>query len=88
MQYGLAGFEEHLDFPAFAVDAQNFFWIQADICAEYGNPVLPIVPIADADDPGRYCIPLHIRKQDVNRQEIPGTPAPFPAYSEDLLEES
>lgn len=86
MQQGLAGLEEYLDVPALAVDPQDFLRLQADICADEGDPVLAVIAVAHADDPRRNGVSLTVCQRDVDGQQILGSPAPLLARGKDLLD--
>ena len=68
VQIRLAGLEENLDLPAFAIDADDFFRSQAHVGADKSNPVLFVAPVADTDDPRRdLLIPAG---QYIDREQI------------------
>lgn len=59
---------------------------QHDICADEGNPVPAIIPVADADDPRRDGVPFPVCQRHVNRQQILGAPSPLLARLKNLLD--
>ena len=62
-----------------AVDANDVILAEAHVRADYGNPVLAVVTIADTDDAGIYAIfaVLVLTNFYSYRQEIPGTASAF-----------
>ena len=50
LQHLLAGLEKHLDIPAFAVNADDFFFGKLRIGADHRQPVLFVGTVSDAND--------------------------------------
>lgn len=82
-QDALAGFEEHLDVPAFPVNGDDVLRTLFHVRAENGNPFLLVCTMPDADNAGRY--PLFAGDVHVNREKIFRTPSAFPLPTENLL---
>ena len=68
IQHRLAGLEKDLDFPAFAIDADDFFFGERCICAYESKPILTIGLVSYAND---FCwngilfpLPSHQQKED------------------------
>ena len=78
-QAALAGLEKHLNIPTVPIDTDNVVFAQRYICANYGNPVLAVVPVANTDNFSIQSIftIFVLSYLYVYRQEIPGTAAPF-----------
>ena len=75
IQHRLAGLEKDLDLPAFAIDADDFFFGERCICAYESKPILTIGLVSYAND---FCwngilFPYH----HINRKKIPGTATTF-----------
>ena len=87
-QAAFAGLEKHFDIPAMAVDADDVILAEAHVRADYGNPVLAVVTVADTDDTGIYAIfaILVLANFYSYGQEIPGTAPAFLAGGKNLLD--
>ena len=86
LQIRLAGLEENLDVPAFAVYAQDLLRFQADVCADEGNPIFGMITVADTDDPRRDGVSFPVCQCHIDGQQILGAPAPFLARFKNLLD--
>ena len=87
-QAALAGLEKHFDIQTMAVDANDVILAKAHVRANYGNPILAVVTVADTDDAGIYAIfAIFVLVNFYScGQEIPGTAPAFLAGGKNLLD--
>lgn len=86
-QAALAGLEEDLDIPAVPVDPDNVLLAQLHIGADDGNPILAVVPIAQANDAciNGWLAVLALSNLDGDGKKIAGTATTFLAGCTDGL---
>ena len=81
----LAHLEEYLDVPAFSIDADDVLFTELRVRCDERNPVLAVVPVAHADNPGvhrGFTSNAYLHGQG---KKILRAPAAFPAGSIDFL---
>ena len=83
-----ASLEKHFYIPAMAVYADDVILAEAHVRADYGNPILAIITVADTYDAGIYAIfaILVLANFYSCGQEIPGTNPAFLAGGKNLLD--
>ena len=80
----LTGLEKHLDLPSFSIDPDDLFFRNVLVCADKGDPVLPVFLVADTDDLCRY-LPVFTNK-DVYRKQISAAPGTLLTNAKDLFD--
>ena len=68
VQRGFAGFEKHLNLPAFAIYTDNFFLAKRSVCAYESKPVFTISLVTNSYDFCRNRIVLSYH--NVNAKQI------------------
>ena len=77
LEHLLAGLEKHFHIPAFAVNADNLFFIEFRVCADNSKPVFPVGTVSHTYDFGgngmRYILFICIADLYSCGKKISGT---------------
>ena len=78
----LACLEKHLDLPTFSIDPDDLFLGQFRVCTDKGDPVFPVLFVADTDDLRRKLLLANL---DIYRTQVLAAATAFLTDTEDLL---